>query len=94
MAVARVVSFDGVDSGRIADIKSQIESGEPPEGMNPTEMLMLHDPDGGRALAIVMFENDEEYRKGDEVLSAMPADDVPGQRTGVDKYDVAVHVKR
>ena len=24
----------------------------------------------------------------------MPADDVPGQRTGVDKYDVAIHMKR
>jgi len=92
MALARVVSFDGVDSDRIAALSQEIEGGEQPEGMSATEMLLLHDPDNDQALAILFFDNDDEYRKGDEILSAMPADDTPGQRTSVKKYDVAMRM--
>ena len=90
MAVARVVSFEGVTSDRIASLKSRIESGEPPEGMPPSELMILHDPEGERSLAIVVFDNEEDYRKGDEVLSAMPGPETPGQRSSVSKYEVAV----
>jgi hypothetical protein len=38
---------------------------------------------------ILFFDNADDYRKGDEVLNAMPAGDTPGQRTSVTKYDVA-----
>ena len=55
MALARVVSFDGVNSDRMAALKSEIEGGEQPEGMNATEMLLLHDPSADQALAIVFF---------------------------------------
>jgi hypothetical protein len=92
MALARVVSFDGVDSQRIADLKREIEGGEQPEGMNATEMLVLHDSDSDQALALVFFDNEDDYRKGDEILGAMPAGDTPGQRTGVKKYEVAVRM--
>ncbi len=92
MALARVVSFDGVDSDRIAQLKSEIEGGEQPEGLNATEMMLLHDPDSDQALAIVFFDNEDDYRKGDEVLGAMPTGDTPGRRTGVTKYDVAVRM--
>ena len=89
MALARVVSFDGVSSDRMAEMKSQIESGEPPEGMPAGELLILHDPEAERSLAIVIFDNEEDYRKGHEILDAMPASDTPGNRTSVTKYDVA-----
>jgi hypothetical protein len=90
MALARVVSFEGVNADRIAEIKSRIEDGEPPEGMPSHELMILHDPEGDRALAVVVFDSEEDYRKGDEVLSAMPGPDTPGQRTAVSRYDVAV----
>ena len=90
MSVARVVSFEGVTADRIAEIKSRIDSGEPPEGMPPAELMILHDPEGERSLAIVVFDNEDDYRKGDEILSSMPGPDTPGQRTAVNKYDVAV----
>ena len=93
MALARVVSFDGVNSDRMAALKSEIEGGEQPEGLNATEMLLLHDPGADQALAIVFFDNEGDYQKGDEILSAMPTSDTPGQRTGVKKYDVAVQMK-
>jgi hypothetical protein len=38
---------------------------------------------------ILFFENEDDYRRGDEALNAMPAGDTPGQRTSVTKYDVA-----
>jgi len=89
MPLARVVSFGGVSSDRMAEMKSQIEGGEPPEGMPSSELIILHDPDAEQSLAIVIFENEDDYRKGDEILDAMPASDTPGQRTSVTKYHVA-----
>jgi hypothetical protein len=89
MALARVVSFDGVDSERIAKLTSDIQEGEQPEGMSATEMLLLHDPDSDQALAVLFFENEDDYRKGDEVLGGMPTEDTPGRRTSVTKYQVA-----
>jgi hypothetical protein len=92
MALARVVSFDGVDSGRIAQLKSEIEGGEKPEGLPATEMMILHDPERDSALAIVFFDNEDDYRTGDAFLSSMPTSDTPGQRTSVTKHDVAVRM--
>jgi hypothetical protein len=92
MALARVVSFEGIDADRIAALKSDIEGGERPEGLPASEMMILHDPEGERALAIVFFENEEDYRKGHEILDAMPASDTPGRRTSVTKHEVAVRV--
>jgi hypothetical protein len=40
----------------------------------------------------VFFDNEDDYHRGDEVLSAMPADETPGRRTSVTKYDVAVRM--
>jgi hypothetical protein len=92
MAVARVVSFDGVNSDRMSALKNEIESGEQPEGLNATEMLLLHDPGADQALAIVFFDNEGDYQKGDEILGGMDTSDTPGTRTGVKKYDVAVRM--
>jgi hypothetical protein len=92
MALARVVAFDGVTDERIAQLKSQIEGGQQPEGMNATEMLLLHNSGDAKTLAIVFFDSEEDYARGDEILSAMPRDDTPGQRTSVAKYDVAMRM--
>jgi len=89
MALARVVSFDGVSSERMAELSREVQQGEQPEGMQATEMLLLHDPGADQALAIVFFDNEDDYRKGDEILDSMPASDTPGNRTGVTKYNVA-----
>ena len=90
MALARVVTFDGVGKDRIEELKSQINEGEQPEGLDATEIVVLHDPEAERSLVIVFFENEDAYRRGDEILDAMPAGDTPGQRTGVTRYDVAI----
>jgi hypothetical protein len=89
MALARVVSFDGVSTDRVAEMQRDMQDEEQPEGLNATEMIMLHDPDSEKSLVILFFENEDDYRQGDEILSAMPAGDTPGRRSGVAKYHVA-----
>lgn len=91
MALARVVTFDNVDGDRMNELRQQIESGSPPEGLNPQEMLVLHDAGENKALVVIVFANEDDYRSGDEILSGMSTGDTPGQRTSVTKYDVAIH---
>ena len=92
MALARVVTFENVDSDRIAQLRQEIEGGQPPEGLRPQEMILLHDPEESKSMALVFFANEEDYRQGDEVLSAMDPGDTPGRRTSVGKYDVALRM--
>jgi hypothetical protein len=93
MAVARAVTFDGVSRQRMQELNQQMESGDPPEGFPSSELIVLHDPDAEKSLVLIVFENEDDYRKGDEILNAMPASDTPGTRTSVTKYDVAMRMK-
>jgi hypothetical protein len=93
MALARVVSFEGVNPERIQQLTSQVEGGEKPEGLPATELILLHDAGSEQALAIVFFDNEDDYRQGDETRSAMPGDETPGRRASVTKYDVAARMK-
>jgi hypothetical protein len=92
MPLARVVTFDGVDAERIAGLKQEIETGERPDNVPATEMIILHDTTADKAVAIVFFDSEDDYVTGDAALSAMPAGDTPGSRTSVTKYDVAARM--
>lgn len=89
MPLARVVSFDGVSSDRMAEMQREMEGSERPDDVPAQEIVVLHDADSEKSLVIVFFESEDDYRRGDEALSAMPAGDTPGQRTSVTKYKVA-----
>jgi hypothetical protein len=94
MPLARVVSFDGVSSDKMAEMQREMQDGgERPENVPATEIIVLHDPEAEKSLAILFFENDDDYKRGDEALNAMPAGDTPGQRTSVAKYQVAARMK-
>ena len=93
MAVARVVAFDGVSKDRMDQMQREMDEGQPPEGFPQAEMIALHDPDAEKSLVVIIFDSEDDYRKGDEILSAMPAGDTPGQRTSVTKYNVAMRMK-
>jgi hypothetical protein len=94
MTLARVVSFEGVSTERVEEMKRELaEGGDRPEGLPASEFIMLHDPGTETSVAIVFFETEDDYRQGDEILSAMPAGDTPGRRTSVTKYDVAHRMK-
>ena len=92
MALARVVTFEGIDQARMDEMDSEMQGQEQPEGLNATEIIVLHDPEAEKSLVIVFFDSEDDYRKGDEILSAMPAGDTPGQRTSVTKYNVATRM--
>ena len=93
MALARVVTFDGVDTNRMAEMKREMEGSERPEGIPASEIIILHDPEADKSVAIVFFENEDDYKVGDAALNAMPTGDTPGSRTSVTKYDVPIRMK-
>ncbi len=94
MTLARVVAFEGVSGERMAEMAREMQGGERPEGLPASEVIVLHDREGGKALAIVFFETEDDYRQGDATLDAMPAEDTPGRRTAVTRYEVAVRMTR
>ena len=93
MPLARVVSFDGVSAERMAEMQREMQDSERPDNVPATEVVVLHDPESEKSVVILFFENDDDYKRGDEALSAMPAGDTPGKRTSVAKYQVAFRMK-
>jgi hypothetical protein len=94
MPLARVVSFDGVSRERMQEMQTEMRDSEPPEEIPAKEILVLHDPDAEKSLVVLFFDTEDDYRRGDEVLNAMPAGDTPGSRSGVAKYEVALRMTR
>ena len=89
MALARVVSFDGVGRYRVEEMKQQMDEGRP-DDIPASEVVMLYDAEAQKALVVLFFDSEDDYDRADATLSAMPADETPGQRTSVGKYEVAV----
>jgi hypothetical protein len=92
MPLARVVSFDGVSSDRMAEMQREMEGSERPDDVPAKEVVVLHDPEAEKAVVILFFDTEEDYQRGDAALNAMPAGDTPGQRTSVAKYEVATRM--
>ena len=89
MALARVVTFDGVSGERMSEMQQEMQGSGRPENVPAKEIVVLHDPEGERSLVILFFDTEDDYRLGDEALNAMPASDTPGRRASVTKYEVA-----
>jgi hypothetical protein len=92
MAYARVATFDGVTTEHLDGLRKRIEEDGQPEGMNATEFLFLQDPDSGKTLSIILFDSAEDYEQGSAILDGVNRDDAPGQRTSVDRYEVAIRM--
>jgi hypothetical protein len=88
MGLARVVEFEGVSPERVDEMKQRMQGGEPPEGMPSMELVWLHDAENEKSVVIQFFDSQEDLQRAAAVLEAMPADDTPGRRTSVTKYDV------
>ncbi len=89
MPFARVVTFDGVSSERMAEMKSQMQDSGRPDDVPAKEFIVLHDPEAEKSLVILFFDTEDDYQRGDAALNAMPTGDTPGQRSSVTKYEVA-----
>ena len=92
MALARVVTFEGVSKDRMDEMNREMQDGDAPEGFPSSELIVLHDPEAEKSLVMIIFESEDDYRRGDEILNAMPAGDTPGQRTSVSKFNVATRM--
>jgi hypothetical protein len=92
MAVARVVTFEGVSKERMEEMQGSADS-QPPEGFPPAEFVALHDPDTEKSIVIFFFETEDDYRRADAILEAMPTGETPGTRSSVTRYDVAMRMK-
>ena len=89
---ARVATFES-DPSKVNDaielVRSQVESGDTPPGLEGAKMLMLVNRETGKGLGVTLFESEEAMRRGDEALNAMN----PGgteRRTSVEFYEVPV----
>ena len=89
MSLARVVTFSGIDSDRMAQMQQEMQDGGRPDDVPATEIIVLHDPEAETSTVVLFFETEEDYQRGDAVLDAMPSSDTPGRRTSVTKFDVA-----
>jgi hypothetical protein len=94
---ARVAKWEGGEAEALRrsaqEINAQAGSG-PPEGVPAKGFTMLIDPEGGRSIAITLFETEADLRKGDETLNEMsPSSDAVGSRTSVEVYEVAVDIR-
>lgn len=89
---ARVATFQG-DPARaeeaIAAVRSEVDSGEPPEGLENAKLIMLINRETGKGIGLTLYETEAEMRRGDETLNAMSPDG-GGQRTSVEFYEVPV----
>lgn len=92
MALARVVSFEGVSRERIDQMRREMSEGQRPEDLPATEIIVLYDASAQKSQVILFFDTEDDYRRGDEVLNAMPAEETPGRRASVSKCEVAVRM--
>ena len=89
---ARIATFESDPSSvddAIETVRGEVESGNVPEGLEGTKMLMLVNRETGKGLGVTLFESEEAMRRGDEALNAMN----PGQserRTSVEFFEVPV----
>ncbi len=88
MSLARVVTFENVGQAQIEEVARQVREDPRPDDIPASEFIMLHDAESDTALAIVFFDDEDSYRRGDEALNAMPSDETPGRRTSVARYRV------
>jgi len=91
--LARVVTWEGGDAEAMkrsaAEINEQSGDGPPP-GVPAKEFLLLQDTASGKAIAVMTFDNEDDYREGDETLNSMsPPGEGMGQRVSVEKFEIA-----
>ena len=91
----RIARFESDPSGideRIAAIRSRMEEGSAPPGLEGArKSMMLVDRQTGVSLGLTFFDTEDALREGDRAMNEMtpPAGIVAG-RTSVEMYEVAI----
>ena len=95
---ARVVRWEGQDPAgmraAVENIRQQAAAG-PPEGVPAVGGSLLIDVDKGTSMAILLFETEDDMRKGHEVQeAAIPRHASGGRRVSVEMFEVAMDIRR
>ena len=90
---ARVATFEG-DQPQIRQMAEAIERDSeagPPEGVPAKELLVMTSRYSGKLMAIVLFETEDDLRRGDATLNQMspPSDATTVARSNVEIFEVA-----
>ena len=91
---ARVAMFEGEERGaeykeQIETIRSEVESGNRPPGLEDAKGVLILSGEKGKRLAITLFDDEEGMRRGDAALNEMTPAGM-GERSSVEFYEVAV----
>jgi hypothetical protein len=91
---ARVATFESEERSpeyeqQIEQIRSDVQSGNRPPGLEDAKGVLILSGEGGKRLAITLFESEEGLRRGDAALNEMTPVGM-GTRSTVEFYDVAV----
>ena len=88
---ARVATFEhGDDVDQAIEQVGQDVQGDPPPGLEGAKgMLMLVDRANKKSMGIILFDSEDEMKRGDWALNAMSPTD-GGKRLGVEFYEVPV----
>jgi hypothetical protein len=94
---ARVATWEGAQEAAVREAMEAIRNEDgPPEGVPSNGFTLLYDPDGGRVMAIGLFETREKLDAGHAVLEQMspPGDgDAFGRRVSVEVWDVGMDAR-
>ena len=89
---ARVARFEGDPENldqRIDRLRSAIDSGDVPVGLEDAKFLMLVDRESGGMIGVTLFESEEAMRRGDQAMNAGPGN--AGSRSSVEFFEVPIH---
>ena len=90
---ARVARFEGDPADvedRISRLRTLLDGDELPPALVGAKVLMLVDRESGGMLGVTLFETEEQMRTADTAMNAGQGH--AGSRSGVDFYEVPVHV--
>ena len=94
--LARVTMWEGgtADGIRAAaqEMQSNVSQGPPP-GVKSDGFMMLVDPEGGHAMVIGLFANEDDLRESEPVLAEMNPPEGLGTRGTTEIYEVAVEAR-
>jgi hypothetical protein len=93
---ARVAKWEGGSAESIREAIARIEENSksgPPEGVPSKGFTFLADPDGGKVIAIALFETEEDLRTGSATLDQMDPPTSMGTRVSVETYEVAADIR-
>ena len=88
---ARLATFEGDPAkldAAVAGVRKQV-GGDLPLGLENATFLMLIDRATGKGHGLTLFATEDDRRRGDEALNAMPGGG--GTRLSVEFFDVPVH---